>query len=201
MQIKRRMAQDFQSINPGANVLDALNLLHKHAVSHLPVLDGEQFVGFVSESDLRQVLLLPGGKEIRIEEIMNRTPVTIGPEENLEEAAKLIYTYKLDALPVLDGSHLVGIITVSDILAAFIELMGALQASSRIDVRLQADSDAFDEVARIIRSEGGEIINVGMGNAPGSNERFCFFRLKKCAVEPIAEAVQQHGFEVVSVIE
>lgn len=189
------------TINSSATALDALNLLHKNNIRHLPVVDGEDFVGFVSEPDLRQVLLLPGGNEIRIHEVMDREPATIGPEENLEEAAKLIYHYKLDALPVLDDGLLVGIITVSDILAAFIEIMGVLHASSRIDVVLGENPEAFEDVSRIINRNGGDIISVGMGTAPQDDRKLYFFRLKKCDVDSIAESVSEKGYEVVSVIE
>ena len=132
---------------------------------------------------------------------MNKEPVTIGPEENLEEAAKLIYHYKLGGLPVLEDGKLVGIITVGDILAAFIEIMGVLQASSRIDVILGENPEAFEDVSRIIKQMGGDIISVGMGNAEEKDGKFYFFRLKKCDVEQIAESIANNGYEVVSVIE
>ncbi len=201
MKIKRRMVQKLITINPGAHALDALNQLHQHSIGQLPVVDGDEFIGMVSEADLRQVLLLPGGDEITIDEIMNKEPATIGPEENLEEAAKLIYHYKLDALPVLDDDKLVGIITVSDILAAFIEIMGVLQASSRIDVVLGENPEAFEKVSGIIKQSGGDILSVGMGDAPEKNKKFYFFRLKKCDVDTIADSISDNGYEVVSVIE
>ena len=201
VKIERRMARKLITINPRANVLDALNLLHQNNIRHLPVVAGDDFAGFVSEADLRQVLLLPGGNEIKIDEVMNKEPVTIGPEENLEEAAKLIYHYKLGALPVLENGRLVGLITVGDILAAFIEIMGVLQASSRIDVILGDDPEAFEDVSRIIKKNGGDIISVGMGDAPEKDKKFYFFRLKKCDVDRIAESIADKGYEVVSIIE
>jgi len=201
VKIKKRMAQKLITITPDATVLDALNLLHKHSIRHLPVVSGESFTGFVSESDIRQVLLLPGGNDVKIDEIMNREPVTIGPEDNLEVAAKLIHDYKIGGLPVVEDQKLVGIITVEDIMAAFIEIMGVLQASSRIDVVLGETPEAFESVSRIIKQNGGDIISVGMGDTEGKNKKFYFFRLKKCDVDRIAESIAGRGYEVVSVIE
>jgi acetoin utilization protein AcuB len=195
------MAQKLITISPQANVLDALNLLHQHSIRHLPVVDGDEFAGFVSESDLRQVLLLPGGNEIKIEEVMNRDPVTITSDENLEEAAKLIYKHRLGGLPVVDNGKLVGLITVGDILAAFIELMGVLQASSRLDVMLGEDPQAFENVSRIIKQSGGDIISVGMGEVGEDKKKFYYFRLKKCNIDSIAESVEKSGYEVISAIE
>ncbi|MEI6126150.1 MAG: CBS domain-containing protein [Pseudomonadota bacterium] len=200
MKIKRRMARKLITINQHAKVLDALNIMHQNSIFHLPVVDGDEFAGFIAESDVRQVLLLPGGNDIRIAEVMNKNPVTIGPEENMEEAAKLIYHYKISGLPVIEDGKLVGIITVGDILAEFIEIMGVLQASSRIDVILGEKPEAFEKISRIIKQKGGEIISVGMGDTPEKKRKFYFFRLRKCNVDPIAESLVNSGYEVVSVI-
>ena len=201
MKINRRMAQKVITVSPDANVLDVLNVLHQNSIRHLPVVEGEKFVGFLSESDIRQVLLLPGGKDMKIEEVMNREPITIGPEDNLEDAAKLIYHYKIGGLPVLDAGKLVGVITVGDILAAFIEIMGVLQTSSRIDVMLGEKPEAFEDLSRLIKAEGGEIISVGMGSLPEEDGDICFFRLKKCDVGRLVDVIKNNGYEVGDVIE
>lgn len=61
-------------------------------------------------------------------------PITIDPETSIDEAARIIYKYKIGGLPVITEGKLVGIITITDILEAFIELMGLLKSSSRLDV-------------------------------------------------------------------
>jgi len=201
VKINRRMAQKLITVSPDANVLDVLNVLHQNSIRHLPVMEDEKFVGFLSESDIRQVLLLPGGKDMKVEEFMNRQPITIGPEENLEDAAKLIYYYKLRGLPVLDDGKLVGVITVGDILAAFIEIMGVLEASSRIDVMLGEKTEAFEDLSRLVKAEGGEIISVGMGSLPEEEGNICFFRLKKCDVGRLVNVIENNGYVVGDVIE
>jgi len=201
VKVARRMVSTVITITPSATVNDALHLLHQNNIRHLPVVEREQFVGFVSETDLRQVLLLPGGNDIRIKDVMNKDPVTIGPEENLEEAARRIYQHKIGGLPVLEDGRLVGIVTVGDILAAFIEIMGVLQASSRIDIQLGDDPEAFESVSRIIKKKGGDIISVGMGDVQGSDKKCYFFRLNKCDVDVIADSLRKSGYEVISVIQ
>jgi len=195
------MAKKVISVTPDTTVQQALNVLHENSIRHLPVVKGKKLVGFASEADIRQVLLLPGGNEIKIGEVMNKDPITIGPDENLEEAAKLINQNKAGGLAVVEDGKLVGIITVGDILAAFIEIMGVLQASSRVDVILGENPEAFEEISGIIKRKGGDIISVGMGNVPESDEEFYSFRLKKCSLEPIVSAIANKGFEVVSIIE
>lgn len=200
MKIKRRMAQQLVTIASDATVMEAVHLVHKHAIRHLPVVDDERFVGFIAGTDIKQALLLPGGSEMQLCEFMNRTPVTIGPEDSMEDAARLMYGNRVGGLPVVEGGRLVGIITVGDILAEFIQIMGGLQASSRIDLVLSESQEEFENVSRIIKTNGGEILSVGMSDADGQNKKNYFFRLKKCTVTPISEALQQKGYEVVAAI-
>jgi acetoin utilization protein AcuB len=194
------MVRRLITINPDAKVSDAVHLMKKHSIRHLPVIDEDEFAGFISESDIRQVLVLPGADQISINEVMIKDPITISPDENLEDAARVIFQYKIGGLPVIEHGKLVGIITVGDILAAFIEIMGVLQSSSRIDVVLGDKPQAFEEVSRIVKENGGEIISVGMGTHPDNKKKVYFFRLRKCDMEPIAEAIKQKDYEIVSVI-
>ena len=201
MKVARRMVSKVITITSSATVNDALHLLHQNTIRHLPVVERGTFIGFVAETALRQVLLLPGGNDICIKDVMNKEPITIGPEENLEEAARLIYEHKIGALPVLENGKLVGIVTVGDILAAFIELMGVLQASSRIDIELGENPEAFESVSRIIKKAGGDILSVGMSDAHGPEKKCYFFRLNKCNVNAIADSLRQNDFSVISVIQ
>lgn len=198
MKIKRRMAKQIVTISSDANVLDAVHLLHKHGIRHLPVVDDGRFIGFIADSDIKQVLLLPNGNEMPLAEFMNKTPLTIGPEESMEEAARIMYSNKIAGLPVLEDGQLVGIITVGDILAEFIEIMGGLQASSRIDVIMHDNQEEYEKASRLIKHKGGDILSVGMSDANGKNNKYYFFRLKKCNITPITEALREKGYEVVA---
>jgi acetoin utilization protein AcuB len=195
------MVHKLVTIQPEKKVNEALELMRKHSIRHLPVLDGQKFVGFVSEFDLREVRFLPVSEEIKVQDVMIKDPVTIGPDESLEAAARLIFERKVGGLPVLEHGKLVGVITSKDILAAFIEIMGVLESSSRIDVVLGDRPDAFEEVSRIIKEHGGNIISVGTTtHADKSGRKVYFYRLEKCDIEPIAAAVKRKHYEIVSVM-
>ncbi len=100
-------------------------------------------------------------------------------------------------MPVLEDGKLVGVITVVDILEAFIDIMGVLASSSRLDVQLGDSRDAFQEVSRIIREYNGEIISVGILSQE-STERIYSFRIEKCDTEPLRQALEAQGHKVVS---
>jgi acetoin utilization protein AcuB len=180
-------------------VQDCVDLMREHSIRHLPVVENQRLVGLVTESDLREVFLASLVEDLSIEGVMITEPLTVTPDTEIEDAAKLIYYHKIGGLPVVDDYGLVvGILTVADLVEAFIELMGLLKSSSRIDVVLGDDPEAFERVSGLIRSKGGEVISVGISGKDLGEKRTYFFRLEKCDVESIANALQEAGYKVIS---
>ena len=192
------MIKDVVTISPEATVEDAIQLMKKHSIRHLPVVEEDRLVGLVTESSIRQYTL-PSFMELPVREVMIINPITIDTEATIDEAAKLIYRYKIGGLPVTQNGRLVGILTITDLLEAFIELMGILRSSSRIDV-IPAHGQTFDQVLDIIRAHGGRIISVGM-DVHHTGRRIYYIRLEKCPLDSIAAALEMAGHEVVSVVE
>jgi acetoin utilization protein AcuB len=196
MQVKNWMIKKVVTISKNELIMDALTLMKKFSIRHLPVVDNKILIGLITESDLRQVIIPSLIQEMRLDQVMIKNPVTIGPDESLEEAARLIYRYKIGGLPVVDKGKLVGILTTPDILAAFIQLMGVLETSSRLDIQLAPRPKAFEEASGVIQQKGGQIISVGMmGKGP---KKTYLFRLKRCPLEPIIQALGKKGHQVIS---
>ena len=198
MLVARRMSRDPISISPEASIQEAIELMKTHSIRHLPVVDGqERLVGWVSDTELRGVFIASMIEELTVGDVMISDPITVSSTDVLEQAALLISKHKIGGMPVLEDGKLVGIITVVDILEAFVDIMGVLGSSSRLDVRLGDSRDAFPEVSRIIREHDGEIISVGILSQE-SPERIYSFRIEKCDTEPLRQALEEQGYKVVS---
>jgi acetoin utilization protein AcuB len=192
------MSRDPISISPEASIQEAIELMKTHSIRHLPVVDGqERLVGWVSDTELRGVFIASMIEELTVGDVMIADPITVSSSDVLEQAALLISKHKIGGMPVLEDGKLVGIITVVDILEAFVDIMGVLGSSSRLDVRLGDSRDAFPEVSRIIREHDGEIISVGILSQE-SPERIYSFRIEKCDTEPLRQALEEQGYKVVS---
>jgi acetoin utilization protein AcuB len=163
MQIKTLMIKDPITILESASVKDALDLMTSHSIRHLPVTDHKkELIGFVTLTDLKQAFIPSMVSDMSLKDIMIKNPIVLYPDADIETAAKIIHQHKIGGIPVVENKKLVGIITVTDMLEAFISMMGLLTNSSRIDVVLGDSPKAFNDVSRIIQDNAGEIISVGM---------------------------------------
>lgn len=132
------MARDVQTINPATTLLDAQRLMATKRIRTLPVMQEGLLVGIVTRTDLlsaapahaagedqyeiaKQVLTTP------VRFIMTSSPITIGDNAPITEAAQLMAEHKIHSLPVMDDqSTLVGIITESDIFRLIVNLFFSL---------------------------------------------------------------------------
>jgi len=201
MQVKNQMIRKVQTIPPGTSILRAIELMHEKSIRHLPVVEDGELVGLVTEGDLRQASLLSLVDKVSIEDVMIRKPITTSPEARIEEAARLIYRHKIGGLPVVSGKKLVGILTIVDLLGAFIQLLGILKSSSRVDVVLGRKPHAFEEVSAVFRKNKAEIVSVGMSSHKDRRKRVYYFRVGRCPLKAIAAELKKKGYQVLSVLE
>jgi CBS-domain-containing membrane protein len=114
MKIKEVMSKDLIVGYLPGTIQDALKLLAKHDVSGMPILkkDTKKVVGVVTRNDI-----FKKSDEEQLALIMSNNPIIINQDQNLEDAASLLYEKRIHGLPVIDQrKNLVGIISPADIL-------------------------------------------------------------------------------------
>ena len=199
MRVGRIMISKPITVAPKTSVHQALKLMQQHSIRHLPVLEEEKFIGWVTARDLQQVLLAAMIEKIVVRDVMVADPITVSPMTSVEEAAHLMHDYKIGGVPVLEKGRLVGVLTVADLLSAFLYMLDVLRSSSRLDVVLADRPGAFEEACQLIHQAGGKIINVGLG-LEGCQQRTYSFRLEKCDLDSIIQSLQQHGHKLLELI-
>jgi acetoin utilization protein AcuB len=119
---------------PWMPILEARNLMIKERIRHLPVrAPGGELLGMITDRDIR--LNLPSQAtslsvweikdllaKLTVDEVMTQAVITVGPDRPAREAAGLMMEHQIGALPVEDGGCLVGIVTETDMLRAFIRM-------------------------------------------------------------------------------
>jgi CBS domain-containing protein len=125
MQIKEIMTTDLKTVAPKSTIQDAAKLMAEFKIGCLLVADKKALAGIITEGDIiREVVSknrLPS--EVKVDDIMATEVVAVGPDTDIEEAAKAMSERKVKRLPVIYQDQLVGIVSAIDIAAAEPKLM------------------------------------------------------------------------------
>ena len=199
MRVSEIMSQEIVTVTPDKRVGQALQLMQKQQIRHLPVVEGGRMVGWITSRDLREVLLASMLEKITVADVMVRAPISVSPDTGVEEAARLVKEHKIGGMPVLDGDRLVGVVTMLDVIGAFLTLLSLIRTSSRLDLLLEDKPEAMETATKIIKQAGGKIINVALGTSKGPKRAY-YFRLGKCELGPIVAALNQAGVKVLDAI-
>jgi len=110
------------SISPDASVYDAIQMMADRGVGALPVVAADKLAGIVSERDYARKVILQGksSKDTPVREIMTGTVYTVRPEQSIEQCMILMTDKRVRHLPVLEGDHLAGIVSIGDLVKAVI---------------------------------------------------------------------------------
>jgi len=201
MKIEDLMVKDPITVSETTTISEAIACMKTNSIRHLPVVaEDETLLGFVTLADLKQGLIPSMVGDLSLTDLMIKKPITVAADRDIEIAAQLIYKHKIGGLPVVADGKLVGIITVTDLLGAFINMMGMLSASSRVDVLLEDGPAELKRAIHVINDAGGDIINIAMtAQTPG--QRVYYFRLAVCDTHIIRRALEKEGFQVLATMD
>ena len=132
MRVKDLISGPPITIAPDTPVLEARRVMQTRAIRHLLVVEHDRLVGIVTDRDIRLNMPSPATTlsvwevnyllaRLTVREVMTTTVIVVEPDRSAQDAATLLVTEKIGALPVVDGDRLVGIVTETDFLRAFVE--------------------------------------------------------------------------------
>jgi acetoin utilization protein AcuB len=162
MYVRQFMTSQVFTVGPEESIADTMALMREKTIDKLPVIDKGKLIGFVTDGDLREVSPSPATTlsifelnyliaKTPIREIAVKKVVTCHPDTQIEEAALLMREKKISGLPVLDEGKLVGIITATDILDAFLDILGFRSPGQRVIIEAKDQSGVMLDLALTIK--------------------------------------------------
>jgi acetoin utilization protein AcuB len=129
MRVRELMTPSPITVSPETSLTEARELMGKRRIRHLLVVEDGLLIGIVTDRDIRSNLPSPATSlsvwemnylldRLTIAEVMTRVVLTIGPDREALEAARIMVDHKIGGMPVLDGTRVVGIITETDFVRA-----------------------------------------------------------------------------------
>lgn len=174
MFVKERMTANPITTTENTPIAEAGEILRKHSFARLPVMKDDKLVGIITRDDLLKVSPSEATtlsvwelnyvlSKLTVKDAMTKNPITIKPEDTLEEAALVMRNRGVGALPVVDDKgKLVGIITESDIFDAFLDLMGLKHTGTRLTMDIEDRIGVIADITETIKTNGINIISMAL---------------------------------------
>jgi acetoin utilization protein AcuB len=210
MIVAKRMMRNPVSVDENDSMKKAMDRLKERDIRHLPVLkDGDKLVGILTERDIKQASPSPATAleireiyylldKVKIKQIMTRRPYTISSTAPVEEAALIMREKKIGCLPVVDSGKLVGILTETDILDAFIESMGVSGPGYRMELALPNRPGMLFEVLKLMKDFDANVVSVATAPHDDTDRKILILRIETKNYKLLKAAIKKAGFEMLS---
>jgi CBS domain-containing protein len=126
--LAHKRASTVWTIGPNAMVFDAIQLMDEKNVGALPVVDDKTLVGVVSERDYTRKIIVKGrsSKDTPVSDIMTKELLTVNSGDGVAECMRIMTEKRVRHLPVLEGTKLVGILSIGDVVNWLISAQQAM---------------------------------------------------------------------------
>jgi acetoin utilization protein AcuB len=198
MLVGKRMTRDPVTATPDEFLSQASEKMTAGGFRMLPVVSNGELVGIITDRDMRAHV--GALQRTKINGVMTEKPLTVSPSTTLENAAQTLLSRKIGGLPVTENSRLVGVITTSDMLKAFLDVLGATEeASIRIDFVVDREGHGLTEASSIVSQQGGQVLGLGTYRGQWGDDSVCYLRIRTGDGERMATVLGQKGFNVIGV--
>ena len=157
MLVREYMTSDPKTVDPEDLAEKVYVMMKKDNIRQVPVVQKGELVGIVTVGDIEA--FMGRGTELKVKDAMITNPLTILDYATVEGAAEIMRSRKFNALPVVSNKNeLVGIISVTDVLDAFLNMLSFHEKPIRLEVNLGDQVGLFD-VLSVIQSNSEKVIS------------------------------------------
>lgn len=211
MLVYERMSRHPVTVTPDTPVDATLRRMREEKVRRFPVVDKDgKLAGIVSEKDLLYAAPSPATSlsiyelhylysRLTVAQVMTRDAITVGENDPLEEAARIMVDNKIGGLPVMRDDKLVGIITETDVYKTFMEMMGARDQGVRLTLLCPDQRGELAALTGAVADLGGNITSLGTFWGEDASNAIITMKVAGVGQDEIIEKIKPHVLEVIDV--
>lgn len=205
MLVTEWMSKTPRTVSSRTPVMEAMQLMKSGGYRRLPVVDGGTLVGIVTDRDLKEATPSKATtlsvyelnyllSKLAVKDVMSTPVITIGSSDPVERAALLMEEHKISGLPVVDDEQLVGIFTITDLLRAFVAVLGLREGGTRVEVSLPDEPGVLARVANV--AAPSNIVAVVTAGFEAGRRRKLVLRVVGEGSAQFPERLKEQGVEV-----
>ena len=175
-------------------VYQALELMNENHVEHLPIVEGDKYVGMISEDDLSQAENDHSSLEQFKQSISNPS---VKEDEHVLKAIQVAVQNGLTVVPIVgENAELIGVVTYADLLKYSSEFMSLNEPGGLIVLEMESKDYSFNEISRIIEGNEAQIKQLNTNVDPTTGLMEVTIKINKTEVSDIVASFQRHEYNV-----
>jgi acetoin utilization protein AcuB len=172
---------------------DALSLMSDFHVRHLPIVNNRQLLGLISEDEIMEY---DTDEAVGSYELKMLHPY-VHDRDHIYDIMRLLNEYRLTMIPVVDkDQNYLGVVTLHDLLKYFAESASFSEHGSVIVLSVNRHNYSLAQIARIVESEGGVILNSFITSSPDSTELQITLKINRPDIAKILNTFARFDYEI-----
>jgi acetoin utilization protein AcuB len=194
MLAKDLISEEIRPLLVSDTVISALHWMDEFRSSHMPVVDGETFLGMISEDAIFGL----GNFEESLSEIpLNKAGTTVLRDQHVYEVLRIAALQKLPLVPVVDeaGTYF-GAITQQKMIDFIARMTGVENPGGIIIIEIGQNDYSLSEISKIVESEEARILSSYVSSPEGSSQIEVTLKLNRMDIQQIVQSLDRHGFKI-----
>lgn len=210
MSVRDFMSTNLITVTGQTPIFDAIDLMKKHDIHRLPVMENGRMVGLITEGVIQESMPSKATSlsvyemnylinKTKVGDVMLKNVETIDADALLEDAIKVMRTKSVGVLPVLSAGELVGIITNNDIFDAFLKITGYENGGSRVTLKIKEEHQGIlAKIASVLAQAQMNIETIVVNRL--AKGIFVEIQLDCKDIEKVKSVLKADEYEIVDVV-
>ena len=192
----RLINEDILALSSEDNIGEAINRMNEYKVSDFPVVDGDQFIGVISEKDIDN---LENHDLVLQKDFLHFDNHYVNENQYIFDVLKMASYQKLTIIPVVDNEgRYVGCITQSDIIRFFSESMSVDYPGGVFVLELSINDYSLTEIANIVETNDAKVLSAHIVSNVNSTKIEVIIKVSKIDLGSILQTLERYGYKVVA---
>lgn len=185
------------AVHPNDTTQEALNWMDVFKVSHLPVVDGDNYLGLISDADIFD---LNSPNSIVTDQNITLQRPFVKSKQHIYEVINAVSKYRITVIPVIDKDEkFLGVITINDLAHEFSQLMSSDNLGGIIVLELKENDYSLSEIAQIVESNDNKILSLYVRSFPGKPHIHVTIKLNTTNLAAVLQTFERYSYKIAAV--